>query len=152
MARELRVEYPGAICHVLNRGDRRKPIFRDNADRQRFVEAMLAQKQPRKLSGECDYRNRPLSDAQKASGSASSAELPARSEPMDRRESNRQKSRLRARIEHVFGYLGQSMKGFYLRYVSRRRNAAAIGLINPNCNLTRSEQIVRLKLRPRTAV
>jgi len=35
---------------------------------------------------------------------------------MDRRESNRQKSRLRARIEHVFGYLGQSMKGFYLRF------------------------------------
>ncbi|HAO77954.1 MAG TPA: hypothetical protein DCQ92_03055 [Verrucomicrobia subdivision 3 bacterium] len=116
MARKLRVEYPGAICHVLNRGDRREPIFWDNADRQRFVEAMLAQKQPRKLSGECAYRNRPLSDAQKASGSASSAELPARSEPMDRRESNRQKSRLRARIEHVFGYLGQSMKGFYLRF------------------------------------
>jgi hypothetical protein len=74
MARKLRVEYPGAICHVLNRGDRREPIFRDNADRQRFVEAMLAQKQPRKLSGKRDYRNRPLSDAQKASGSASSAE------------------------------------------------------------------------------
>jgi hypothetical protein len=74
MARKLRVEYPGAICHVLNRGDRREPIFWDNADRQRFVEAMLAQKQPRKLSGKRDYRNRPLSDAQKASGSASSAE------------------------------------------------------------------------------
>src|ERR1035437_2972952 len=44
------------------------------------------------------------------------ARLPARSEPMDRRESNRQKSRLRARIEHVFGYLGPSMKGFYLRF------------------------------------
>ena len=40
MARKLRVEYPGAIYHVLNRGDRRKPIFKDAADRQRFVEAL----------------------------------------------------------------------------------------------------------------
>jgi hypothetical protein len=44
--------------------------------------------------------------------------------------------------------------GFFdveLRYVGRRRNAAAIGLINLIYNLARSEQMVRLKLRPRTA-
>jgi hypothetical protein len=29
----------------MNHGDRREPIFKDEADRQRFVEAMLAQKQ-----------------------------------------------------------------------------------------------------------
>jgi hypothetical protein len=29
MARKLRVEYPGAIYHVMNRSDRREPIFRD---------------------------------------------------------------------------------------------------------------------------
>jgi IS5 family transposase len=40
------------------------------------------------------YRNRPLSDEQK--------------------ESNRQKSKIRARIEPVFGFMSQSMKGFYL--------------------------------------
>src|SRR5438128_6843981 len=38
MARKLRVEYPGAIYHVMNRGDRREPIFRDDVDRQRFLE------------------------------------------------------------------------------------------------------------------
>src|SRR3989449_5289240 len=37
MARKLRVEYPGAIYHVMNRGDRREPIFRDDGDRERFV-------------------------------------------------------------------------------------------------------------------
>ena len=37
MARKLRVEYPGAIYHVLNRGDRREPIFRDDADRNQFL-------------------------------------------------------------------------------------------------------------------
>jgi REP element-mobilizing transposase RayT len=40
MARKLRVEYQGAIYHVMNRGDRREPIFRDAADRQRFVETL----------------------------------------------------------------------------------------------------------------
>jgi REP element-mobilizing transposase RayT len=38
VARRLRVEYPGAIYQMMNRGDRREPIFRDDADRQRFVE------------------------------------------------------------------------------------------------------------------
>ncbi len=40
MARKLRVEYPGAIYHGLNHGDRREPIFQDEADRQRFVETL----------------------------------------------------------------------------------------------------------------
>jgi REP element-mobilizing transposase RayT len=37
MARKLRVEYAGAIYHVMNRGDRREPIFRDDEDRKRFL-------------------------------------------------------------------------------------------------------------------
>ena len=37
MPRKLRVEYPGAIYHVMNRGDRREPIFRDEEDRKLFL-------------------------------------------------------------------------------------------------------------------
>jgi REP element-mobilizing transposase RayT len=37
MPRPLRLEYPGAIYHVMNRGDRREPIFKDDRDRQRFL-------------------------------------------------------------------------------------------------------------------
>jgi len=40
MARKVRVEYPGAIYHIMNRGDRREPIFKDDADRHRFVETL----------------------------------------------------------------------------------------------------------------
>ena len=40
MARKLRVEYPGAMYHVMSRGDRREPIFKDDADRKRFVETL----------------------------------------------------------------------------------------------------------------
>jgi len=37
MARKLRVQYPGAIYHVMNRGDRREPIFRDEEDHRRLL-------------------------------------------------------------------------------------------------------------------
>lgn len=40
MPRKLRVEFPGAIYHVLNRGDRREAIFRDDEDRGRFLESL----------------------------------------------------------------------------------------------------------------
>jgi putative transposase len=40
MARKLRVQYPGALYHVMNRGDRREPIFKDDRDRERFMEAL----------------------------------------------------------------------------------------------------------------
>jgi len=40
VARKLRVQYPGALYHVMNRGDRREDIFRDDADRQRFLDTL----------------------------------------------------------------------------------------------------------------
>ena len=40
MPHRLRVQYPGAVYHVMNRGDRREPIFLDDHDRQRFLEAL----------------------------------------------------------------------------------------------------------------
>jgi putative transposase len=40
MARKLRVEYAGAIYHVMNRGDRREPIFKDDQDRHCFLSTL----------------------------------------------------------------------------------------------------------------
>ena len=40
MPRKLRVEYEGAIYHVMNRGDRREPIFVNDADRHLFLETL----------------------------------------------------------------------------------------------------------------
>jgi REP element-mobilizing transposase RayT len=40
MARKLRVEYPGALYHLLSRGNHREPIFKDDQDRRHFVEAL----------------------------------------------------------------------------------------------------------------
>ena len=36
MARQLRIQYAGAVYHVMNRGDRREEIFRDAPARRRW--------------------------------------------------------------------------------------------------------------------
>jgi putative transposase len=40
MARQLRIQYEGAIYHLMSRGDRREEIFRDDVDRKSFVETL----------------------------------------------------------------------------------------------------------------
>jgi REP element-mobilizing transposase RayT len=40
MPRKLRVEFPGAIYHVMSRGDRREDIFLDDVDRQDFLKTL----------------------------------------------------------------------------------------------------------------
>ena len=40
MARKLRMEYEGAIYHVMNRGDRREPIFKSDKDCELFLETL----------------------------------------------------------------------------------------------------------------
>ena len=40
MARKLRVQYPGAVYHVMNRGHRREPIFQDDSDRHLFLDTL----------------------------------------------------------------------------------------------------------------
>jgi|SRR5450759_356080 len=40
MARPLRLEYEDAVYHVTSRGNERSPIFRDDRDRERFLEIL----------------------------------------------------------------------------------------------------------------
>ena len=40
MPRKLRVQYPGAVYHLMNRGDRRDDIFQDDDDRCRFLKTL----------------------------------------------------------------------------------------------------------------
>src|SRR6266702_3671483 len=40
MARKLRIQYPGAIYHLMSRGDRREDIFEDDQDRRCFLETL----------------------------------------------------------------------------------------------------------------
>ena len=45
MPRKLRVEFPGAIYHVMSRGDRREPMFSDDVDRQHFLQTLAEARQ-----------------------------------------------------------------------------------------------------------
>ena len=38
--RKPRVQYPGAIYHIMSRGDRREDIFLDDVDRQDFLKTL----------------------------------------------------------------------------------------------------------------
>src|SRR5215471_17746216 len=40
MARKLRIQYPGAIYHVMNRGDHREDIFLSDQDRQLLLDTL----------------------------------------------------------------------------------------------------------------
>ena len=59
MPRKLRIQYPGAIYHVINRGDQREDIFRDDPDRQRFLSTLdqACQKTQWQVHAYCLMRN-----------------------------------------------------------------------------------------------
>ena len=40
MCRPLRIEYDGALYHITSRGNARKPIFKDDKDRQTFLDTL----------------------------------------------------------------------------------------------------------------
>jgi REP element-mobilizing transposase RayT len=40
MARPLRIEYPGAVYHITNRGNDRKVVFKDEQDRETFLKIL----------------------------------------------------------------------------------------------------------------
>jgi REP element-mobilizing transposase RayT len=59
MPRKLRMEYEGAIYHVMNRGDRREPIFLEEADYEMFIKTLgeACQKTGWQLHAWCLMRN-----------------------------------------------------------------------------------------------
>src|SRR6266478_6190003 len=59
MPRQLRVEYPGAIYHVMSRGDRKKDIYLDDVDRQDFLKTLAeaSQKTGFQVHAYCLMRN-----------------------------------------------------------------------------------------------
>ncbi len=70
-----------------------------------------------------------------------------RKKPLTRsqKRSNRKKSTVRSRVEHVFGFMTGTMGAMYRRSVGYARNRAGIIFGNLVYNISRCEQIVRLK-------
>ena len=56
-------------------------------------------------------------------------------------QNNRKKSKKRARVEHIFGFIENSMGGSYVRTIGKQRAKVVIGLTNLAYNLCRSVQL-----------
>jgi IS5 family transposase len=111
---------------LLTEKDEEQDFHADSAYTGENQEKVISKYKMKNKVNEKGYRNKPLTDEQKAS--------------------NREKSKTRARVEHVFGFMEQSMNGLVLKSVGMVRANGIIGLINLTYNLFRYEQTIRLKI------
>ncbi|MEJ7609799.1 MAG: IS5 family transposase [Ferruginibacter sp.] len=103
-----------------------QPLHADSAYRSEAIEQICNDKTIKSCIHEKGYRYKKLTEAQQ--------------------QKNKKKSKIRARIEHIFGFMTNSMNRIFLRYRNFVRNAAAIGLMNLTYNLFRLVQLkVELK-------
>ncbi len=115
-----------ALDSLLNKKDKGQDLHADSAYTGEEQEKTILKYKMKNNVNEKGYRNKPLTEAQKLT--------------------NREKSKTRARVEHVFGFMEQSMNGLFLKSVGIVRATGIIGLINLTYNLFRYEQTIRLSL------
>ena len=96
-------------------------IYADSAYRSAEINEMLKEHKIRNRIHEKGYRNRPLTEQQK--------------------QKNNSKSKIRARIEHVFGFQHNSMKSGWIRTIGFKRAQLQIALSNLAYNLARFQQL-----------
>lgn len=101
--------------------DSGQPLHADSAYRSEAIEQACIKKGIQSCIHEKGYRNNPLTKRQQ--------------------QHNLKKSKIRARVEHIFGFMTNSMNKMYLHYRSIARNTAAIGLMNLTYNLFRLLQL-----------
>jgi len=111
------------IVGLIDENDRE--IFADSAYVGEELQQKIQKKAPKaKLSiHEKGYRNKGLTEEQKAQ--------------------NKKKSKTRCRVEHVFGFMTNSMHGITVRSIGMERATFNIGLMNLVYNMCRSEFLQR---------
>jgi IS5 family transposase len=110
-----------AVEGLLDEDDAGQPFYADSAYTGEEQEKIYEKKKVVNMVNEKGYRNKPLTDAQK--------------------ESNREKSKTRARVEHIFGFVENSMNGSFVRTVGMARAKAKIGMMNLTYNICRCTQL-----------
>lgn len=111
---------------LLTEKDKGQELYADSAYTGEIQEKTIAKHKMINKVHEKGYKNKPLTELQK--------------------KNNTEKSKTRARVEHVFGFMEQSMNGLKLKSVGIIRATGIIGLINLTYNMFRYEQVVRLNL------
>lgn len=108
---------------LLTEEDENQPLYADSAYTGAKQEQAIIDHKMSNQVCEKGYRNNPLTTEQQAN--------------------NRIKSKTRARVEHVFGFMEQSMRGLYIWSVGLPRATGILGLINLTYNIFRYEQLIR---------
>jgi transposase, IS5 family len=117
-----------ATKDLLTEEDEGQDLYADSAYTGEDQEKVINKRKMNNCVNEKGYRNKPLTEEQIAE--------------------NKKKSKVRARVEHVFGFMEQSMNGLVLNSIGIVRATGIIGLINLTYNLFRYEQIIRLNILP----
>jgi len=113
-----------ALEDVVNRDDKR--LFADSAYSGKTIQGYLNFKNVKSFIHEKGYRNSPLN--------------------FEQMTKNTLKSKVRSRVEHIFGYMTNSMNnGLNLKAIGKKRIDSTIALLNLTYNLFRYEQLVRLQ-------
>ena len=110
------------LADLITPEDQYQPLYADSAYVGKEMDEVLTkEKKVTPQIIEKGVRNNPLTDKQKAN--------------------NKEKSKVRVRIEHIFGFVENSMNGSFIRTIGIQRATAVIGLINLTYNLFRKIQI-----------
>lgn len=115
------------IEKLLTDNDEHHELYGDSAYSGDPIKQILNGKLIRNRIHEKGYRGKSLTDEQ--------------------RNKNRKKSTVRARVEHVFGFMENSMHGMYIRCVGIVRATGIIGLMNLTYNMFRAIYLVKYKKR-----
>jgi IS5 family transposase len=110
-----------AIEKLLTEKDEGQPVYADSAYTGEEQKKVYKTKKVINKTNEKGYRNKPLTDGQKAS--------------------NKEKSRIRARVEHIFGFVENSMNGSFIRTIGIARAKVKIGMMNLTYNIFRCVQL-----------
>ncbi|EOR94599.1 Mobile element protein [Arcticibacter svalbardensis MN12-7] len=112
---------------LLNEDDCGKPLYADSAYRSDKQEAALKELGIKSEIHERAYRNTPLSQEQKLQ--------------------NREKSKVRARVEHVFAWMHRQGHELKVMAIGIDRATAKITLMNMVYNMTRAIHIIQSGMR-----
>jgi len=100
-------------------------LWADSAYRSEIILVLLVSKLIEENINERAYRNTPLTEDQKAE--------------------NRVKSKIRARVEHIFGFIENSLKAGMIRTIGVIRAKSQIAMTNLTYNLKKYCQLERIK-------
>jgi transposase, IS5 family len=114
-----------AMDDLIDTSDNGQPLWADSAYAGQPIKKILKKNNVKNRIHKKAAKNKPLTTRQK--------------------NTNKEKSKVRARVEHIFGFIENSMKGSYIRTIGIVRAKTTIGLMNLTYNLCRFTQIQAMR-------